>query len=411
MRRHFIAFMSVLLAWIPISDAAEIKRGLSVPLRAGLDSNAGISQKFQLYRGSKALVIGIDDYTNGWPKLSMAVEDARQIAAALKKQGFDVTLKTDLTAVGLQSALESFFVVEGADPDARLFVWYAGHGHTLGGEGYLVPTDAPRPDQKSAFKLKALPMRSLGTYVRLAEAKHAFAVFDSCFSGTIFDAQRALPPTAITYATTRPVRQFLTSGDADQTVSDNGAFRELFLRALNGEETADANRDGFLTASELGLFMNDRVTNLTDARQTPRYGKLSDRRFDRGDFVFALANPGLAPKPKSAPDQISPELVFWRSIEDSEDPAMYKAYLNRFPTGAFVAIARVRQKKLLDALSKSVIAPKSASRRTRRSAPEDVTWSSIKFSDDPEDFEVYLERYPDGKYALDARKKLKNFKK
>ena len=72
----------------------------------------------------------------------MAVEDARQVAAALKKQGFGVRLKTNLNAVELQSTLESFFVIEGADPEARLFVWYAGHGHTIGGEGYLVPADA-----------------------------------------------------------------------------------------------------------------------------------------------------------------------------------------------------------------------------------------------------------------------------
>ena len=38
----------------------------------------------------------------------MAVEDARQIAAVLEKQGFDVTLKLNLTAVELQSALEPF---------------------------------------------------------------------------------------------------------------------------------------------------------------------------------------------------------------------------------------------------------------------------------------------------------------
>ncbi len=67
-------------------------------------------------------------------------------------------------------------------------------------------------------------MRKLGAYVRLAKTKHAFAVFDSCFFGTLFASKRALPPTAITYATTQPLRQFLISDDADQTGSDNGAF-------------------------------------------------------------------------------------------------------------------------------------------------------------------------------------------
>ena len=83
---------------------------------------------------------------------------------------------------------------------------------------------------------------------------------DSYFSGTVFEGARALPPTAVTRATTLPVRQFLTSGDAGQTVSDDGTFRKLFLRALRGEERVDANGDGFITASEMGLFLGDRVS-------------------------------------------------------------------------------------------------------------------------------------------------------
>ena len=83
---------------------------------------------------------------------------------------------------------------------------------------------------------------------------------DSYFSGTVFEGARALPPAAVTRATTLPVRQFLTSGDAGQTVSDDGTFRKLFLRALRGEERVDANGDGFITASEMGLVLGDRVS-------------------------------------------------------------------------------------------------------------------------------------------------------
>ena len=108
MRRHVAALLLILLAWAHESDASDITSGLSVPLRGGIDSGTGISKKFQLYRVSKALIIGINNYTNGWLKLSMAVEDARHVAAGLEKQGFDVTLKLNLTAVKLQSALEPF---------------------------------------------------------------------------------------------------------------------------------------------------------------------------------------------------------------------------------------------------------------------------------------------------------------
>ncbi|MCZ6506452.1 MAG: hypothetical protein O7A04_00175 [Acidobacteria bacterium] len=61
------------------------------------------------------------------------------------------------------------------------------------------------------------------------------------------------------------MRQFLTSGDADPQVSDDGTFRKLFLRALWGEEMADANREGYLTGTELSLYLEDRITNLTRA--------------------------------------------------------------------------------------------------------------------------------------------------
>ena len=81
---------------------------------------------------------------------------------------------------------------------------------------------------------KFVSLRRFGDFLRLVESKHAFAVFASCFAGTVFDSARALPLAAITRVMLRPVCQFLTSGDACQNASDNGVFRQLFLRALDG---------------------------------------------------------------------------------------------------------------------------------------------------------------------------------
>lgn len=404
-RRLAMAAAAALFAQMPFG-AGALERGLTVPLRAGLEPDAPIADKFRLYRRSKALVIGIDAYRAGWPPLAMAVADARRVAAELERQGFDVTLRTDLDAIALQAGLERFFVVQGADPEARLFLWYAGHGHTLDGEGYLVPADAPRPGAGDAFREKALAMRRLGDFARLAAARHVFAVFDSCFSGTIFGARRDLPPTAITRATTEPVRQFLTSGAAAQSVTDDGAFRALFLAALRGEAPADSNGDGYLMASELGLFLNRQVSQQTGARQTPQYGKLSDRRFDRGDFVFALpsAGAGSAAAPAEAG---SAELARWRAIADSDDPATFDAYLARYPDGAFVEVARMRQQQLRARLDAAIAAPATAGTvPPRRQPPEDVTWLTIEHSVDPVDFELYLERFPNGRHAAAARDRL-----
>ena len=46
-------------------------------------------------------------------------------------------------AEALRATLREFFAIKGADPNARLMLWFAGHGHTINGEGFLVPADAP----------------------------------------------------------------------------------------------------------------------------------------------------------------------------------------------------------------------------------------------------------------------------
>ena len=345
MRKVLTSLIAAAALSISAANADAASRGISVKLKAGQSPDAAVTEEVRLYGASHALVIGIDNYTGGWPRLSNAIRDARKIGEALQDRGFDVSVVTDPTGAQLETALKEFFVVKGADPQARLFVWFAGHGHTKGGEGFLVPADAPRPEAGARFKLVALPMRRFGEYVRLAESKHAFAIFDACFAGTVFDTQRSLPPAAITRATTLPVRQFLTSGDADQTVSDDGTFRELFLRALSGEERADANGDGYVTASEMGLFLGDRVTNLSQSRQTPRYGKLRDKDFDRGDFVFVLPS-RAAQHTETGGGSAAMELAFWNAIKDSADAATFEAYLQQFPQGTFAPLAKLKVREL-----------------------------------------------------------------
>jgi len=151
-----VVMLAVGLAWVSTAQAAS--RGITVELRASERPGAPVAQSVRLYSKSHALVIGIDRYTNGWPRLSNAVKDARLVADALRRKGFEVTLKTNLKSAALERTLKEFYILKGADKDARLFVWFAGHGHTIDGEGYLVPADAPRPAQEGRFKLKALNM-------------------------------------------------------------------------------------------------------------------------------------------------------------------------------------------------------------------------------------------------------------
>ncbi|WP_146345720.1 caspase family protein [Phaeobacter marinintestinus] len=401
MRWSLVALMVAVIAAVSHAPAIAQDRGVMLDLRSAADPNAPVSERVELYRNSYALVIGNDAYDNGWPRLSNAVADAEEIAGLLGEQGFDVTLKTNLDSVELRTTLQEFFVIQGKDPDARLLFWFAGHGHSVDDEGFLVPVDAPAPSAPE-FALLALHMRNFGSYMRLVKAKHVLAIFDSCFSGTIFTTRAGAAPPAVTRATTMPTRQFLTSGDAGQTVSDDGTFRKLFLSALRGETTADANGDGYLTASEVGLFMADEVTNYTEQSQTPRYGKLRDPDFARGDFVFVLPGRSAVGGSKAAVagqtaavdiESLMAEMVLWTSVVTSEDPVVVRTYLDQYPEGKFAdpAAARVEELEARIAAEAAVAASAGAQAygateapAEAEVAPEDATPAPVETAQDPE---------------------------
>ena len=116
-----------------------------------------------------------------------------------------------------------------------------------------MPADAPNPRRdEQGFLRKALPMNMILAWSRQLEARHALFMFDSCFSGTVFKA-KALPdtPPHITRATALPVRQYITAGDAGETVPAKSVFTPAFIDALE-YGWGDLNRDGYVSGTELG---------------------------------------------------------------------------------------------------------------------------------------------------------------
>ncbi len=170
-----------------------------------------------------------------------------------------------------------------------MVIYFAGHGFTRNNtKGYLVPIDAPDPASNSqteqAFLKVALDMDQIVSWAKQIEAKHVLFVFDSCFSGTIFK-QRSVStiPLYIESIMSKPVRQFLTAGDADQEVPAKSFFSPLFIRGLEGE--ADLSNDGYVTGSELGLYLKQSLGSYTTL-QTPQFGTIRDPQLDQGDIIF-----------------------------------------------------------------------------------------------------------------------------
>lgn len=248
----------------------------------------------ELYKGSHALLIGVSNYTFNWPALPEVKKDIQLLKEALEKHGFSISIVENPTRGELDKSVTDFISKYGQKYQNRLLIYFAGHGHTLttnyGEElGYIIPSDTPAPDTDlSGFKRIAVPMSLIEIWAKQIESKHALFVFDACFSGTLFGMTRSMPG-AISYKTTNPVRQFITSGSANEVVPDQSIFIREFITAIT-TNYADANKDGYLTGSELGEYLQTNVTNYSFNKQHPQYGKIRDPYLDKGDFVFVLKN-------------------------------------------------------------------------------------------------------------------------
>ena len=244
-----------------------------------------------LYDGSFALLIGISNYTNGLPALMGVSLDMASIKQKLENQGFKVILTLDIDLREMGDAFNSFINSYGQEDNNRLLFYFAGHGYTLkttlGEElGYIVPVDAPNPAKnQSEFQNKAMEMTQIENYAKRIRSKHALFIFDACFSGSLFATSITLP-SPISQKTLLPVRQFITSGTAEEQVPDESIFCQQFIVAIEGD--ADRDRDGYVTGTELGEFLQKSVTNYSRETQHPQYGKIRNPNLDKGDFIFVV---------------------------------------------------------------------------------------------------------------------------
>ncbi len=276
MKRIGLLAVVLLIFWVGMAFGGT--RGLAIKTTGG--------EKVGGYSGSYALLIGVSRY-EAWPRLNSVPSEVGRVETLLKKRGFTVVKVMDPDGGHLQSAFESFIDKYGYTPDNRLLFYFAGHGFTRnnGAKGYLVPVDAPSPNKdEQGFLRKALPMNQVLAWSRDMEAKHALFLFDSCFSGTIFKT-RALPntPPHISRATSQPVRQYITAGDAGEAVPAKSVFTPVFIDALE-YGYGDLNKDGYISGTELGLHLQSKVPQYT--AQNPQYGKIKDYDLARGDFIF-----------------------------------------------------------------------------------------------------------------------------
>jgi uncharacterized caspase-like protein len=128
-----------------------------------------------------ALVIGNGAYRNV-PALDNPANDANDVAAALKRLGFDTILATDQDKAGMDEA-EIRFARAARNADVAMF-YYSGHALQFAGVNYLAPIDARLTDEADLKRM----VRVDELVADLQQAKNLrILVLDSCRNNPLAD--------------------------------------------------------------------------------------------------------------------------------------------------------------------------------------------------------------------------------
>jgi hypothetical protein len=129
-----------------------------------------------------ALVVGNDEYPSlgADEQLLKAVNDANAVGDALAKIGFDVTRGENLSRAGMLASLLS--AADKLEPGDLAFFFYAGHGVTIDGANYLLPSDIPpaAAGGEDLIKLSAVSESTVVSTLTARGVRVAMVVLDAC---------------------------------------------------------------------------------------------------------------------------------------------------------------------------------------------------------------------------------------
>lgn len=312
-----------------------------------------------------ALAVGNGAYERT-ARLRNPVNDATDIAAALRRLGFETVLATDVGVDGFDDRLAEF--EEAAAGASVSLFFYAGHGLQMDGVNYLVPVDA-RLERRQDLRRRAVALDDVTDVMR---ARVNLVFLDACRNNTL---ARSLEGTRA--ATRGLARVERTDGMLVAYATEPGGVAE-----------DGSGRNSPWTAALLehigtpGLSVDDMLSEAAGTVRARTGGRQRPWKDSSLASVFRFV-PGGLPLPGGRDTaRLEAEIVFWESIAGSAAPAEFEAYLAEYPEGRFARLARARL-RALDA----------------------AAWAEAGSRDTAAAWGRYLSAWPRGRHAAEARRR------
>src|SRR6266849_4995667 len=283
--------------------------------------------------GRVALVVGVSKYEHA-ASLTNTLNDAKDITAALKRLGFDVETLFDPNRTALEAAVRRYGD-RSAGAETSVF-YYSGHALEAGGRNWLVPSTANLNSERD-LRFETVDLNTILEQTDGA-AKVAIVFLDACrdnpFARRLSATQRGVASRGLARVDATTGGMLVAFSTAPGQVALDGAKKNSPFTAalLSHIETV-----GLEIKSLLARVTKDVVAE-TKGKQRPWQNSSLE-----GDFYFVPPPASAAaPSAPAAAAAASLEGLFWDSIKASRNPADFKAYLAKFPSGLFAELARNR---------------------------------------------------------------------
>jgi hypothetical protein len=290
-----------------------------------------------------ALVIGNGAYATA-PRLHNPHNDAEDVAAALKRSGFETIVGTDLDKTGMDDATIRFARAV-RDADVAL-LYYSGHAMQFGGVNYLMPIDVKLADEADLRRMTRVDE----IVADLQQARSVrILVLDSCRDNPLAEELKRSIGLSRAASLQRGLARIDTpqgmivafATQAGSTAADGGGRNSPYTGAfLSHIETPD----------EIGTVFR-RVS--ADVYQATKHAQLPELSISLiGEFY--LRGPAPA-KPSSVTPPAAPAATppgageaerTWPFVKDTNSVSVLDDFIARYGDTIYAALARERRDEL-----------------------------------------------------------------
>jgi Tfp pilus assembly protein PilF len=230
-----------------------------------------------------ALVIGNAKYPDADAPLKEPINDARDVADELKRDGFAVDIGENLTGENMRRAFDRLYAH--IKPGSIALIFFSGYGVQSNRQSYMIPVDAQiwtEPDvRRDGFSLETvlgeINSRGAGVKIALIDASRR-----NPFERRFRSFSAGLAPVIAPNGTL-----VMYSAALSSVISDNGTDHSLFVQELLKEiRVPDLMAEETLNRTRVG------VTRASQQAQVPWISSSLAE-----DFSFIPGVPGASPRP------------------------------------------------------------------------------------------------------------------